>query len=315
MNGRVYDPLTARFLSADPHVTDPTNGQSFNRYSYVLNNPTNLTDPTGFDWRSIQLAMGWGSSAEYYDNKENASNNGANQAAAATRQRVNSSNTSSNSAKDGGAPANSGGSICTGGSTSDTCSTSFNEFAQVNNDGERVQIVVAKPNGYVKPHKFQSAPSDHEVWTFIKVGPVNGVPFERGFVWLYDGAKFGYGAYKGWGAARAAKAGPTKIVWPPNRGFAGEPGAASLIPGARVDRYGAESGTFVAPEGTPFDMRSLPESALEKPLNSYEVLKPIEVQAGPAAPWFGQPGGGLQFELPGSVKSLIESGHLAPVGR
>ena len=49
MNGRVYDPYTARFLSADPYVQDPRNGQSYNRYSYVLNNPTNLTDPTGFE--------------------------------------------------------------------------------------------------------------------------------------------------------------------------------------------------------------------------------------------------------------------------
>lgn len=48
MNGRVYDPFLAHFLSADPLVQDPTNGQSYNRYSYVLNNPTNLTDPTGF---------------------------------------------------------------------------------------------------------------------------------------------------------------------------------------------------------------------------------------------------------------------------
>jgi RHS repeat-associated protein len=48
MNGRVYDPFTARFVSADPFVQDPVNGQSYNRYSYVLNNPTNLIDPTGF---------------------------------------------------------------------------------------------------------------------------------------------------------------------------------------------------------------------------------------------------------------------------
>lgn len=48
MNGRVYDPLTAKFLSGDPLIQDPTNGQNYNRYSYVLNNPTNLIDPTGF---------------------------------------------------------------------------------------------------------------------------------------------------------------------------------------------------------------------------------------------------------------------------
>ncbi|MDO9354429.1 MAG: RHS repeat-associated core domain-containing protein, partial [Solirubrobacteraceae bacterium] len=49
MNGRVYDPSIGRFVSADPMIGDPINGQNYNRYSYVLNNPTNLTDPTGCD--------------------------------------------------------------------------------------------------------------------------------------------------------------------------------------------------------------------------------------------------------------------------
>ncbi len=48
MNGRVYDPLIGKFMSGDPLVSDPKNGQNYNRYSYVSNNPTNLTDPTGF---------------------------------------------------------------------------------------------------------------------------------------------------------------------------------------------------------------------------------------------------------------------------
>lgn len=49
MNGRVYDPLAARFLSPDPFINDAANGQSYNRYTYVLNNPTNLVDPSGYE--------------------------------------------------------------------------------------------------------------------------------------------------------------------------------------------------------------------------------------------------------------------------
>ncbi len=48
MNGRVYDPRVGRFTSADPILQDPLNPQNWNRYSYVLNNPLRLVDPTGF---------------------------------------------------------------------------------------------------------------------------------------------------------------------------------------------------------------------------------------------------------------------------
>ena len=48
MNGRIYDPLLGRFLSADLGVQFPGDLQSYNRYSYVSNNPLRYTDPTGF---------------------------------------------------------------------------------------------------------------------------------------------------------------------------------------------------------------------------------------------------------------------------
>ncbi len=47
MNGRLYDPLIARFMSADPFIQFPGNLQSHNRYAYVLNNPLAYTDPSG----------------------------------------------------------------------------------------------------------------------------------------------------------------------------------------------------------------------------------------------------------------------------
>lgn len=47
MNGRIYDPQLGRFVQADPIIQDPYNGQSFNRYTYVFNNPLAYTDPSG----------------------------------------------------------------------------------------------------------------------------------------------------------------------------------------------------------------------------------------------------------------------------
>ena len=48
MNGRVYDPLMSSFLSVDAFVQSPDNSQSFNRYSYCMNNPLKYTDPSGW---------------------------------------------------------------------------------------------------------------------------------------------------------------------------------------------------------------------------------------------------------------------------
>ncbi|TVL43183.1 hypothetical protein AYI98_19130 [Shewanella algae] len=53
MNGRIYDPTIGRFLQADPHIQAPTNTQSYNRYSYVLNNPMSYSDPSGFFFKKI----------------------------------------------------------------------------------------------------------------------------------------------------------------------------------------------------------------------------------------------------------------------
>ncbi|MEO3813452.1 FG-GAP-like repeat-containing protein [Sphaerisporangium sp. B11E5] len=48
MDGRVYDPSLRRFLTPDPIVGAPGNGQSWNPYSYVGNSPLTFTDPSGY---------------------------------------------------------------------------------------------------------------------------------------------------------------------------------------------------------------------------------------------------------------------------
>jgi RHS repeat-associated protein len=58
MNGRIYDPVLGRMLQADP-MTGPGN-QSLNRYSYVVNNPLSLTDPSGYSWwHTLDRIAGW----------------------------------------------------------------------------------------------------------------------------------------------------------------------------------------------------------------------------------------------------------------
>ena len=57
MNGRMYDPYLQRFLSPDNEIQSPGDAQSFNRYTYCLNNPLLYTDPTGYTW--LSHLTGW----------------------------------------------------------------------------------------------------------------------------------------------------------------------------------------------------------------------------------------------------------------
>lgn len=115
------------------------------------------------------------------------------------------------------------------------------------------------------------------------------------------------------------------IVYPPNDGFQGVPSIVTLQPGTRVSRYGGyidanrgfqDKGNFVAPENVPFAQRSLPKQALAKPLTVYEVTAPIEgVRSGPAAPWFDEPGLGLQYQLPLTIQDYLDQGKLKVISR
>ncbi|MBI4645789.1 MAG: hypothetical protein HY738_04095 [Bacteroidia bacterium] len=58
MNGRIYDPLLGRFLSPDNFVQLPDYTQTFNRYSYALNNPLKYTDPDGECFAALIICTG-----------------------------------------------------------------------------------------------------------------------------------------------------------------------------------------------------------------------------------------------------------------
>ncbi|MBI3774723.1 MAG: hypothetical protein HY273_04080, partial [Gammaproteobacteria bacterium] len=59
MNGRIYDTKIGRFLQADPSIQAPNNLQSYNRYSYVMNNPLSMSDPSGYSWLSKKWKKAW----------------------------------------------------------------------------------------------------------------------------------------------------------------------------------------------------------------------------------------------------------------
>lgn len=101
------------------------------------------------------------------------------------------------------------------------------------------------------------------------------------------------------------------IDWPryaPNDGFVeGSQHMVTLDKDTLIDRYGAPNGSFVAPAGTLYEMRSLPYFENPYAYHEYRVIEPIEnVKMGEIAPAFDQPGGGIQYLLPASIKDLLE---------
>lgn len=70
MNGRVYDHHLHKFLQPDNNIQDFYNTQNYNRYGYVMNNPTKYTDESGEFWWVIgalfnSYAAGYQSSGDF----------------------------------------------------------------------------------------------------------------------------------------------------------------------------------------------------------------------------------------------------------
>ncbi|QMV14615.1 RHS repeat-associated core domain-containing protein [Vibrio spartinae] len=117
--------------------------------------------------------------------------------------------------------------------------------------------------------------------------------------------------------------------WPPNDGFATRHGDVlreqiTLQPGDTLDRFGGwyengkfrDKGSYFADMGVPFENRALPPETKLSPYRKYEVVEPFNVEGGPIAPWFGEPGGARQYLVPrleGGVEGLLKSGKIKPI--
>jgi len=100
---------------------------------------------------------------------------------------------------------------------------------------------------------------------------------------------------------------------------------ANLQPGTVLGRFGSPFGAYLAPDGTPFAELALPPDSALKPYYQYVVkdasLLPrgYHIEQSQVAPWFHQPGGGIQFRVIGPdgknarVGALVESGYLGEV--
>jgi Tuberculosis necrotizing toxin len=125
--------------------------------------------------------------------------------------------------------------------------------------------------------------------------------------------------------------------FPPNDGYATNSqgqllkSRITLYPGQLIDRFGLETGRFLASAGTLFVERALPPDSLNTQeadpahqcnYHLYRVLKAFDTDGGVTAPAFAQPGGGLQYSLnlayvPGAtlpmIPFLVNNGYLQRV--
>ena len=132
----------------------------------------------------------------------------------------------------------------------------------------------------------------------------------------------------------AAQGGAGGWRFPPFDGFLLDPNGnpihatMTLRTGQRIDRFGSEFGGFLAPVASLYSSRALPPQSLDNAAapggcnyNEYKVVRDFQVDGGPIAPAFGQPGKGVQYHLIGAlvagaparlnVRWLIDNGFLA----
>lgn len=323
MNARLYDPLLGRFLSPDPYVQAPEHSQSFNRYSYCMNNPLCFVDKDGefawFIWAGVALV---GAVSNTLSNSDNIHSIGdfckyafVGGAAGAAGLWA------------GGAIAGSGilyGALggLVGGASSGFILGGGNAYLQ-NGDlnaiiksamygmalggisGAVVGGVIGGVHAYFNKNNIWNGNpiKSHTQWgTSPDTG--NDVPI------IKDETRESIQKITDEGLNQNKTTSITKY-YPDNDGAAGEWRSEYLYKGTEIDRYGKTSGYYGAPKGTPLEMRSLPPNN-SRQYNSYLIVKPIEVKSSIAAPWFNQIGLGIQYKFPINFEQMIQKGIIIP---
>jgi RHS repeat-associated protein len=335
MEGRVYDPMLGRFMSPDPTIPDMYNSQSLNRYAYVNNNPMNHTDPTGFDDEALGDGGGFDDSAQFefengisvpFDSDQQSdpflSVGTGDSTVIATNESGNTDSPLMSVLNKLNADLKKGADLLSGLSnqylgpyiTGDV-------FGSNLRDGSNLGTLT----GIAKEFNKTAADVSNAVNPFLHVTYTGQIQSDERFgASLFDGGILAAGGIDefsvkeavGFGlkeAGEAAAVDGANAIYPPNHGFLGWAESSTLMPGTVVDRYGDSSGRYLSPQGTPFSARSIKQEQINSPLNTYQVLKPFNVDSGLARPWFGQDGMGIQYHTDLRIQELINQGFLGPV--
>jgi RHS repeat-associated protein len=343
MNARLYDPAVGRFLSPDPFVQAPDATQSFNRYSYAFNNPLKYTDETG-EYAVIDdlIAAAIGGLVNLVGNACQGNIHSWEQAFSSFG--VGAAGTWAGMYV---GPVVGAGIISAGNSfvNQGFGSTGQWNWSNINAGQIGINALMGMGMSYAgsqvsgmlgaQVSRFTSGISGQAIRQAVEQGSVgSGTGFTLGFgATLLNGGSLkdalkvgGKGAVLGAvvgvstglinGVRDAYKAGENpwngKTRWPSNDGFAGKTTTVTLKEGDVIDRYGEtyEGSRFASPEGVSIEQRSLsPKTNLDL-YEKYEVVKPFSVQSGTVAPYFGQPGGGIQYNTVTPIRTLINNGFL-----
>ena len=78
-----------------------------------------------------------------------------------------------------------------------------------------------------------------------------------------------------------------------------------ILPGTRINRIGSNpKGRYFSPEGATFGEKALPPFMKLQPNSDYIVLKEIPTKVGLVAPWFDEPGMGIQYFTYSTIDEL-----------
>lgn len=316
MNARLYDPALGRFLSPDPFVQAPDFSQSFNRYSYCLNNPLIYTDPDG-EWIHIVIGAIVGGvinlGIKAYQGKINSWGDGfAAFGIGAAAGAIGAATGGAAFAAAGGAAGGAGGFLAGAA-------------------GGAVGTAVSSPVLSVGNSAYFGDPMMTGKQYLIGIaggallgGSINGITA------LANGRSFLTGNLPSSSAAitpaavqettlnasrtqsQTQKALPEHIEYPPNNGAIGTPETKYLYKGEIVDRYGMlkTNSDYLSSYGTSIESRALPPNTNLKFYDAYKVVKPFPVQSSTVVPWFGQPGLGTQYVTPLPIQLLVDKGIL-----